>query len=56
MTEPDFWNDNIAAQKISLELSDLKLKYDNFKKMQELCEDSELLQEMLDEDASLQSY
>ncbi len=55
MTEPDFWNDNIAAQKISLELSDLKLKYDNFKKMQELCEDSELLQEMLDEDASLQS-
>ena len=28
MTEPDFWNDNIAAQKTSQELNELKMKYE----------------------------
>gem|GEM_PF-5576277 len=30
MTEPDFWNDNLAAQKTSQELNDLKNTYGNF--------------------------
>ncbi|EHJ55993.1 peptide chain release factor 2 [Streptococcus urinalis FB127-CNA-2] len=55
MTDPDFWNDNIAAQKTSQTLNDLKATYDNFQTMQELSEESELYLEMLDEDASIQS-
>ncbi len=53
MTEPDFWNDNIAAQKTSQELNELKGKYDTFHNMQELSDETELLLEMLDEDDSL---
>ena len=30
MTEPDFWDDNIAAQKTSQELNELKQTYENF--------------------------
>ena len=54
MTEPDFWDDNIAAQKTSQELNELKLKYETFNSMQELSDETELLQEMLEEDDSLQ--
>ncbi|HFE0709678.1 TPA: peptide chain release factor 2 [Streptococcus agalactiae] len=53
MTEPDFWNNNIAAQKTSQELNELKGKYDTFHNMQELSDETELLLEMLDEDDSL---
>lgn len=53
MTEPDFWNDNQAAQKVSQELNDLKTTYQTFHDMLDLCDECELLQEMLDEDESL---
>ena len=42
MTEPDFWNDNIAAQKTSQELNELKMKYETFNNMQELSDETEL--------------
>ena len=54
MTEPDFWNDNIAAQKTSQELNELKMKYETFNNMQELSDETELYLEMLDEDDSVQ--
>ncbi|WP_303974384.1 peptide chain release factor 2 [Streptococcus merionis] len=53
MTEPDFWNDNLAAQKTSQELNELKSTYDQFHKMDELHEESELYLEMLSEDESV---
>lgn len=53
MTEPDFWNDNMAAQKISQELNELKLTYQTFHDMQELSDETELYLEMLDEDDSV---
>lgn len=53
MTEPDFWNDNIAAQKTSQELNDLKVTYNTFHQMQDLSEETELYLEMLDEDESV---
>ena len=54
MTEPDFWDDNITAQKTSQELNELKQTYDTFNQMEELSEESELYLEMLEEDASVQ--
>ena len=48
MTEPDFWNDNIAAQKTSQELNELKMKYETFNNMQELSDETELYLEMLE--------
>lgn len=53
MTEPDFWNDNLAAQKTSQELNELKVKFDTFHNMQTLSEETELYLEMLDEDPSI---
>ncbi|MDO4635422.1 MAG: peptide chain release factor 2 [Streptococcus sp.] len=53
MSEPDFWNDNIAAQKTSQELNELKQTYETFHKMEELSEESNLLLEMISEDDSL---
>lgn len=53
MTEPDFWNDNQAAQKVSQELNDLKTTYQTFHDMTELCDECELLLEMGAEDESL---
>lgn len=53
MTEPDFWNDNQAAQKVSQELNELKNTYQTFHDMQELCDECALLLEMLAEDESL---
>lgn len=53
MTEPDFWNDNIAAQKISQKLNELKSTYETFHNMQELSDETELYLEMLEEDDSV---
>lgn len=53
MTEPDFWNDNQAAQKVSQELNELKNTYQTFHDMLDLCDECELLQEMMAEDDSL---
>ncbi len=53
MASPGFWNDNLAAQKTSKELNDLKDTYENFHRMEELHEESELYLEMLAEDKSL---
>ncbi|MGT2744305.1 peptide chain release factor 2 [Streptococcus phocae subsp. phocae] len=54
MTEPDFWNDNIAAQKTSQHLNHLKATFETFHQMQELSDETELYLEMLDEDDSIQ--
>ena len=54
MTEPDFWNDNIAAQKTSQELNELKNTYNTFHKMEELQDEVEILLDFLAEDDSVQ--
>ena len=54
MTEPDFWDDNIAAQKTSQELNELKQTYENFHQMTELFDESEILLDFLAEDESVQ--
>lgn len=53
MTAPDFWNDNVAAQKTAQKLNEQKSTYDNFLKMEELLEECELYLEMVAEDDSL---
>ena len=53
MTEPDFWNDNIAAQKTSQELNELKNTYNTFCKMEELQDEVEILLDFLAEDESV---
>ncbi|SUN76162.1 peptide chain release factor 2 [Streptococcus massiliensis] len=53
MTEPDFWNDNLSAQKTSQELSELKQTYQNFQQMTDLFDESEILLEFLAEDDSV---
>ncbi|MCR8967694.1 peptide chain release factor 2 [Streptococcus zalophi] len=55
MTHPHFWDDNIKAQKVSQELNDLKSKYQTFQTMVELSEEVKILEEMVSEDASVQS-
>ena len=55
MTEPDFWDDNIAAQKTSQELNELKQTYENFHQMTELFDESEILLDFLAEDESVSS-
>ena len=54
MTEPDFWNDNLAAQKTSQELNELKATYENFHKMEELYDEIEILMDFVAEDPSMQ--
>ena len=54
MTEPDFWDDNIAAQKTSQELNELKQTYSNFHQMTDLFDELEILLDFLAEDASVQ--
>ena len=54
MTEPDFWDDNIAAQKTSQELNELKQTYENFHQMTELFDESKILLDFLTEDESVQ--
>ena len=53
MTEPDFWNDNIAAQKTSQELNELKNTYNTFRKMEELQDEVDILLDFLAEDESV---
>ena len=53
MTEPDFWNDNIVAQKTSQELNELKNTYNTFRKMEELQDEVEILLDFLAEDESV---
>ncbi|MFS9140241.1 peptide chain release factor 2 [Streptococcus infantis] len=53
MTEPDFWNDNIAAQKTSQELNELKNTYNTFHTMEELQDEAEILLDFLAEDESV---
>ena len=53
MTEPDFWNDNITAQKTSQELNELKKTYNTFRKMEELQDKVEILLDFLVEDESV---
>lgn len=54
MTEPDFWNDNLAAQKTSQELNELKTTYNTFHQMIDLLEEAEILRDFLAEDDSVQ--
>ena len=53
MTEPDFWNDNIAAQKTSQELNELKNTYNTFHTMEELQDEVVILLDFLAEDESV---
>ena len=53
MTEPDFWNDNIAAQKTSQELNELKNTYNTFHTMEELQDEVAILLDFLAEDESV---
>ena len=53
MTEPDIWDDNIAAQKTSQELNELKQTYENFHQMVDLFDESEILLDFLTEDDSV---
>ncbi|MBF0775774.1 MULTISPECIES: peptide chain release factor 2 [Streptococcus] len=53
MTEPDFWNDNLAAQKTSQELNELKATYQNFHQMVDLLDEVTILMEFLVEDESV---
>ena len=53
MTERDFWNDNIGAQKTSQELNELKSTYNTFHKMEELQDEVEILLDFLAEDESV---
>lgn len=51
MSDPSFWDDNIAAQKVVAASNQLKAKYDTFMSMQAMLEDQEIMLEMLEEDA-----
>lgn len=53
MSAPDFWNDNLAAQKVSQELNGLKQTYQTYYDMANLLEEVTVLQELLAEDDSL---
>ncbi|MBU5894270.1 PCRF domain-containing protein, partial [Vibrio cholerae O1] len=53
MTAPDFWDDSIAAQKMSQELNELKNSYITFHKMEELQDEVEILLDFLAEDESV---
>ncbi|TWS94231.1 peptide chain release factor 2 [Streptococcus sp. sy018] len=53
MSAPDFWNDNLAAQKVSQELNDLKQTYQTYHDMASLLDDVTVLQELVAEDESL---
>ncbi|GBG96349.1 peptide chain release factor 2 [Lactococcus termiticola] len=50
MAQPDFWNDQAAAQKVIDESNVLKQKHDNFVSMASLLEDSQVMLEMLQEE------
>ena len=52
MTEPDFWNDNIAAQNVA-RIKWIKNTYNTFHKMEELQDEVEILLDFLAEDESV---
>lgn len=53
MSEPDFWNDNLAAQKTSQELNEKKATYEQFHGMLDLFEEAEILLDFLAEEESV---
>ncbi|WP_407883954.1 peptide chain release factor 2 [Furfurilactobacillus curtus] len=50
MAEPDFWNDNVAAQKLIDANNALKAKHDTFMELQEAVENLAVTIELLEED------
>lgn len=50
MAEPDFWNNQEAAQKVINENNDLKNKYDNFNKLTSAVDDLQILLDMVQEE------
>lgn len=56
MAEPDFWNDNVSAQKLIDATNELKEKHDSFYSLQEAYENLEVSLELLQDspDADLQ--
>ena len=54
MTEPDFWDDNIAAQKHLRSSMNSKETYNNFQQMTDLFDELEILLDFLAEDTSVQ--
>ncbi|MCI1633286.1 MAG: peptide chain release factor 2 [Liquorilactobacillus nagelii] len=50
MADPDFWNDQSAAQKVIDETNILKTKFDNFKVLSDAVDELEILTELLKED------
>ena len=53
MAEPDFWNDQQAAQKLINENNALKNKYENFHQLSEAVEELTILLEMVQEDPTM---
>jgi peptide chain release factor 2 len=50
MSAPDFWDDNVEAQKVVAKSNELKNKYDTFMDLQSMQEDQEVMLEMLQEE------
>ncbi|HEY0222294.1 MAG TPA: PCRF domain-containing protein, partial [Lactovum miscens] len=50
MVDPDFWNDNIAAQKVIDKSNALKAQFNGYNDMKELVENNEATLEMLQEE------
>lgn len=51
MAQPEFWNDQAAAQKVIDESNALKAKYDNYQAMNNMLEEAQTMLEMLQEEA-----
>src|SRR5574341_554695 len=51
MAQPEFWNDQAAAQKVIDESNALKAKYDNYQAMNTMLEEAQTMLEMLQEEA-----
>ena len=51
MSQPEFWNDQAAAQKVIDESNALKAKYDNYQAMNNMLEEAQTMLEMLQEEA-----
>jgi peptide chain release factor 2 len=50
MSAPDFWDDNVEAQKVVAKSNELKNKYETFMDLQSMQEDQEVMLEMLQEE------
>jgi len=51
--DPDFWQDNLRAKKITKEISDLEYEIERWNRIRELRDDAELHFEMAEEDPTL---